>query len=589
MLATKQSESKTSEAMAKPAEARLASKDALSSNPVWQALALGRLGVQTKLAVSQSDDPCEREADDFANQMTGLTTGESSQSSLSVFGPAPKGPQLREEPNRTVDSSRAAPSIVHEELNSPGHPLDSATRSQMENRLGGDFGQVRVHTDSRAAASASAVDALAYTHGNHIVFGAGQYSPNHADGSRLLAHELVHVRQQRPALTNPVSVDYAAASGLNGRQLNRPTGYVQRQQRTHRPAPQPSPDPRIPAIEGRLATQETRVAALQRRLAATQLDLLWSNNFGQRLGSYEQAIYRISNGINTAATGFQQAQSVQAQTDAMRAQAWGLLIAVGTAALFEPLAAAGLGALGSRFAQVNAQIERIGIDTIVERVENPTVALIGGYATNIRGVTVARESQSRGQTPAVQPAGTPGSQPTSDAMSFLTSNLETLARFRTEMHGAFSRRATALAALSDEQILRVDVTAAASQYQTLLNGLNQVGAGVESLRTVQAIARIYEWYMWAAWIRGQANTSQAILQSQANAARARMGQPPIPVPRSQVGLEIGTDIESRLSAIGVARAAHVTLTGHWYSSNSPDNWMALLINWADTYRESITL
>jgi outer membrane protein OmpA-like peptidoglycan-associated protein len=59
-----------------------------------------------------------------------------------------------------------------------------------------DFGQVRVHTDARAAESASAVGALAYTVGQDIVFGAGQYQPQSTAGKRLLAHELAHVVQQ---------------------------------------------------------------------------------------------------------------------------------------------------------------------------------------------------------------------------------------------------------------------------------------------------------------------------------------------------------------------------------------------------------
>jgi hypothetical protein len=40
------------------------------------------------------------------------------------------------------------------------------------------------------------LDALAYTVGRHVVFGAEQYAPDTADGGRLLAHELTHVVQQ---------------------------------------------------------------------------------------------------------------------------------------------------------------------------------------------------------------------------------------------------------------------------------------------------------------------------------------------------------------------------------------------------------
>src|SRR5262245_60023652 len=63
------------------------------------------------------------------------------------------------------------PEIVYDVLQSPGEPLDNNTRRLMESWLGQDFGNVRLHTDSRAAASAQSVDALAYTVGNNVVFG----------------------------------------------------------------------------------------------------------------------------------------------------------------------------------------------------------------------------------------------------------------------------------------------------------------------------------------------------------------------------------------------------------------------------------
>ena len=92
-----------------------------------------------------------------------------------------------------------APAIVHEVLRTPGAPLDPGTRNLMEERLGADFSHVRVHTDGRAAASARAVGALAYTAGRSIVFGPGRYAPDRGDGRGLLAHELVHTIQQGAA------------------------------------------------------------------------------------------------------------------------------------------------------------------------------------------------------------------------------------------------------------------------------------------------------------------------------------------------------------------------------------------------------
>src|SRR5262249_53177247 len=71
----------------------------------------------------------------------------------------------------------AVPPIVGEVTRSAGQPLDPTTRAYMEPRFGYDFSRVRVHTDSRAAASARAVNALAYTVGDDVVFAASRYDP----------------------------------------------------------------------------------------------------------------------------------------------------------------------------------------------------------------------------------------------------------------------------------------------------------------------------------------------------------------------------------------------------------------------------
>ena len=92
--------------------------------------------------------------------------------------------------------TNGVPPIVHEVLGASGQPLDASTQTFMESRFGHDFSSVRVHTDERAADSARSVNALAYTVGRDVIFGAGQYNPGTATGKRLLAHELTHVVQQ---------------------------------------------------------------------------------------------------------------------------------------------------------------------------------------------------------------------------------------------------------------------------------------------------------------------------------------------------------------------------------------------------------
>lgn len=88
------------------------------------------------------------------------------------------------------------PDIVYDVLRSPGAPLDRPTRQFMEQRFRHDFSAVRLHTDARAAESARAVQARAYTVGSHVIFGRGEHRPSTDTGKRLLAHELTHVIQQ---------------------------------------------------------------------------------------------------------------------------------------------------------------------------------------------------------------------------------------------------------------------------------------------------------------------------------------------------------------------------------------------------------
>ncbi|QLE75770.1 DUF4157 domain-containing protein [Streptomyces rectiverticillatus] len=89
-------------------------------------------------------------------------------------------------------------------LGTPGKPLANPVRRTVEARFAADFSRVRVHTDAAAARTAAGLGAAAYTLGEHIVFGPGQYRPGTAAGLRVLAHELTHVLQQRP-LGRPIT------------------------------------------------------------------------------------------------------------------------------------------------------------------------------------------------------------------------------------------------------------------------------------------------------------------------------------------------------------------------------------------------
>jgi hypothetical protein len=126
--------------------------------------------LQRKCACEKDDEPCEQ-----------CAASRKLQRSTAAPGAAP---------------GLGVPPIVEEVLASPGQQLDGSVRSFMEPKFGRSFEDVRVHTDARAAESARAVSANAYTVGAHIAFDSGHYATGSADGRRLIAHELTHVVQQ---------------------------------------------------------------------------------------------------------------------------------------------------------------------------------------------------------------------------------------------------------------------------------------------------------------------------------------------------------------------------------------------------------
>jgi len=145
---------------------------------------------QTHLAVNQPGDIYELEADRIAEQVIGMM----GQGSALRYN---EEQQSTETPTYSATNVSSVPSIVQATLGSGGgQPLDTATRAFMEPRFGRDFRNVRVHTDERAAESASAINAQAYTVGNDVIFGREQYAPESGEGKKLLAHELTHVVQQ---------------------------------------------------------------------------------------------------------------------------------------------------------------------------------------------------------------------------------------------------------------------------------------------------------------------------------------------------------------------------------------------------------
>jgi hypothetical protein len=151
-------------------------------------------GLQAKLQIGSSTDRLELDADRIAEQVLGMP---GARVSGAAAGHVDAPPRIQRATAAMPDVALAdAPPIVDDVLRSPGRPMDATTRSYFEPRFGHDFGRVRIHADGRAARSAEAIGALAYTVGNDVVFASGAYAPASTAGQRLLAHELTHVVQQ---------------------------------------------------------------------------------------------------------------------------------------------------------------------------------------------------------------------------------------------------------------------------------------------------------------------------------------------------------------------------------------------------------
>jgi outer membrane protein OmpA-like peptidoglycan-associated protein len=151
--------------------------------------AVGRLlQSDAGIAVSQPGDAREREASRVADE--------------AVHKPGPMAPLSGSTSKRLEKESgqQPTPAPSHDspiqEAGSRGQPLSESDRAFFESRLGQDLSGVRIHTDARSAAQAAELNARAFTLGQDVVFGAGQYAPQTDEGRGLLAHELTHTVQQ---------------------------------------------------------------------------------------------------------------------------------------------------------------------------------------------------------------------------------------------------------------------------------------------------------------------------------------------------------------------------------------------------------
>ncbi len=151
------------------------------------------LGAQLKARVSAPGDPLEREADALADRLVdGHDAAPTAAASAGGAQQKPRDAGAASGGERGLAAPARDAAVEHL---GGGHALPAMERAFFEPRLG-DLGGVRIHTGDDAAATASTVNARAFTLGRDIVFGAGEWRPGTVAGRRLLAHELVHYVQQ---------------------------------------------------------------------------------------------------------------------------------------------------------------------------------------------------------------------------------------------------------------------------------------------------------------------------------------------------------------------------------------------------------
>ncbi len=197
--------------------------------------------IQTKLEIGKPNDKYEQEADAVADQVVSggnavqmkdekkpgmqmmaeeeegkmqMMPEEEEKSKLQMMPEEEEGKmqmmpeeeegkmQMKPAVQRSADGTMHASADVSQRIQGSkggGQSLPRDVQSELGQKMGADFSNVKVHTDSTAIQMNREVGAKAFTHSNHIYFNEGNYNPNSTEGKRLLAHELTHTMQQGAA------------------------------------------------------------------------------------------------------------------------------------------------------------------------------------------------------------------------------------------------------------------------------------------------------------------------------------------------------------------------------------------------------
>ncbi len=137
---------------------------------------------------------------------------------LAAATPAPPGPMVRREIDGAGQVTPDVAEVLDRALRGAAERLDPQIRARLEQLLGRELGDVRIHRDGPADDAARALGARAFAVGRDVFFRDGNYDPGTAEGARLIAHEVVHTQQ--PERTEPGGLQLSSPGDASEREAD---------------------------------------------------------------------------------------------------------------------------------------------------------------------------------------------------------------------------------------------------------------------------------------------------------------------------------------------------------------------------------
>jgi hypothetical protein len=178
-----------------------------------------RLGLRTKLTVSEPGDFYEQEADRIADAVMRMPDESVRRQDGQVNQTKPLSVQRmidedEEDLQRKPNGNKAIGPQLESQVGTigAGQPLPESEAAFFERRFNRSFDDVRIHTGPHVDRIANSINARAFALSNDIAFANGEYSPGSAESRRLIAHELTHTIQQ----TGGTGVVQRGSAGILG-------------------------------------------------------------------------------------------------------------------------------------------------------------------------------------------------------------------------------------------------------------------------------------------------------------------------------------------------------------------------------------